>query len=176
MSNSNNNHEVRTKVKELFINDLKLTELESADLEIGIFNATIDYSNSLRIPLTWTSQLYIDTYVNIARSIYSNLKKDSYINNVTLIDKLKDRDFLPHKLAYMSCEEIFPEKWANIIEKQKLKFKAAYEIKQVSMTDSIKCGKCRNNKISYYELQTRSGDEAMTCYFNCLVCGHKWKN
>jgi transcription elongation factor S-II len=76
----------------------------------------------------------------------------------------------------MSCEDMFPEKWRDIIEKQKLKFKAAYEIKQVSMTDTIKCGKCKNNKISYYELQTRSGDEAITQFYNCIICGHKWKN
>jgi len=175
MSN-NNKHDIRMKIKELFIKELNINELEVADLEIGIFNSTIDYANSLKIPLTWTSQLFVDTYVNKARSIYSNLKEDSYIKNTELINRFKNRDFLPHKLAYMSCEEIFPEKWKNIIEKQKLKFKAAYEIKQVAMTDSIKCGKCKNNKISYYELQTRSGDEAMTCYFNCISCGHKWKN
>jgi len=43
------------------------------------------------------------------------------------------------------------------------------------MTDAIKCGKCKNNKVTYYELQTRSGDEAITQYFNCICCGHKWK-
>jgi len=158
------------------MNELKIGELETADLEIGIFNATIDYANSLKIPLTWSSQLFVDTYINIARSIYSNLNKDSYIKNNNLIERFNKKEFLPHNLAYMSCEDIFPEKWKYIIEKQKLKFKAAYEINQVAMTDSIKCGKCKNNKISYYELQTRSGDEAMTCYFNCIVCGHKWKN
>ena len=75
----------------------------------------------------------------------------------------------------MPCDEIYPERRKDIIEKQKLKFKAAYEIKQVSMTDAIKCGKCKNNKISYQELQTRSGDESMTIFFTCIVCGHKWK-
>ena len=173
---TNNKHEIRSKVKELFMNELKIGELETSDLEIGIFNATIDYANSLKIPLTWSSQLFVDTYINIARSIYSNLNKDSYIKNNNLIERFNKKEFLPHNLAYMSCEDIFPEKWKYIIEKQKLKFKAAYEINQVAMTDSIKCGKCKNNKISYYELQTRSGDEAMTCYFNCIVCGHKWKN
>ena len=173
---TNNKHEIRSKVKELFMTKLEIGELETTDLEIGIFNATIDYANSLKIPLTWTSQLFVDTYINIARSIYSNLNKDTYIKNNNLIERFNKKEFLPHNLAYMSCEDIFPEKWKNIIEKQKLKFKAAYEINQVAMTDSIKCGKCKNNKISYYELQTRSGDEAMTCYFNCIVCGHKWKN
>ena len=173
---TNNKNEIRSKVKELFMTKLEIGELETTDLEIGIFNATIDYANSLKIPLTWTSQLFVDTYINIARSIYSNLNKDTYIKNNNLIERFNKKEFLPHNLAYMSCEDIFPEKWKNIIEKQKLKFKAAYEINQVAMTDSIKCGKCKNNKISYYELQTRSGDEAMTCYFNCIVCGHKWKN
>ena len=173
---TNNKHEIRSKVKELFMTKLEIGELETTDLEIGIFNATIDYANSLKIPLTWTSQLFVDTYINIARSIYSNLNKDTYIKNNNLIERFNKKEFLPHNLAYMSCEDIFPEKWKNIIEKQKLKFKAAYEINQVAMTDSIKCGKCKNNKISYYELQTRSGDEPMTCYFNCIVCGHKWKN
>lgn len=170
-----NKHKVRDEVKKLLIT-LDITDIEATDLEIGIFNNTIDYANSLQLPLSWSSQLFMENYINHARSIYSNLKKDSYINNKTLIERFKKRDFLPHELPYMSCEDVFPERWKNIINKQKLKFKAAYEIKQVAMTDSIKCSKCKNNKISYYELQTRSGDEAMTCYFNCIICGHKWKN
>lgn len=175
-SKTNNHNAIRDEVKKLFLNNLELTELEVADLEIGIFNSTIDYANSLNIQLSWSCSLLIDTYLNKARSIYSNLKKDSYIKNDKLIERLHNNEFKPHNIAYMTCEEIYPERWTDIIERQKLKFKAAYEIKQVSMTDAIKCGKCKNNKISYYELQTRSGDEAMTCYFNCIICGHKWKN
>jgi len=175
-SNTNNKHEIRNKFRELLINDIKLTSIEAADLEIGVFNSTIDYANSLKIPLSWSSDLFTDSYINIGRSIYSNLNKTSYIQNKNLLDRLNNKEFLPHKLPYMSCEDIFPEKWEAIIEKQKLKFKAAYEIKQVSMTDTIKCGKCKNNKISYYELQTRSGDEAITQFYNCIICGHKWKN
>jgi transcription elongation factor S-II len=76
----------------------------------------------------------------------------------------------------MSKEEIFPDCWKEIIDKQKLKLKAAYEIKQTAMTDAIKCGKCKNNKISYYEVQIRSGDESMTQFFSCITCGHKWKS
>ena len=75
----------------------------------------------------------------------------------------------------MSKEDIFPERWEDIIKIQKLRLKEAYEIKQVSMTDLIKCGKCKNNKVSYQELQTRSGDESMTIFFTCIVCGHKWR-
>lgn len=174
-TNVNNKHLVRDEVRDLFIK-LNMTEIEATDLEIGIFNSAIDYAHSLQIPLSWSCHLFMETYINYSRGLYGNLKKDSYIKNKDLITRLKNREFLPHELPYMNCEDVFPERWKEIIDKQKLKFKAAYEIKQVAMTDSIKCSKCKNNKISYYELQTRSGDEAMTCYFNCIICGHKWKN
>lgn len=174
--NPSNKHEIRLKTKELLINDLELGDIEATDLEIGIFNSTIDYANSLRIPLSWSNQLLIDTYLNIARSIYSNLKKDSYIKNDKLLDKIKTREILPHNLPYMTVEEIFPEKWNNIIEKQKLKFKEAYEIKQVSMSEVVRCGRCKNYKVTFYELQTRSADEPATTFYTCLYCGNKWKN
>lgn len=172
----NNKHPVRTKLVNMFQTDLNLSELEAKDLEIGIFNSCIDYANSLKIPASWSCDLFSETYLNIGISIYSNLDKNSYIKNKTLIDKIKNREILPHKLPYMSCEELFPEVWKEIMEKRERKIKAAYEIKQVSMTDAIKCGKCKNNKVTYYELQTRSGDEAITQFYNCIICGHKWKN
>ena len=174
-TNSNNKHLVRTKLVEMFQNELELNEIEAKDLEIGIFNSCIDYANSLKIPTSWSCELFAETYINIAISIYSNLDKNCYIKNEGLIKKIKNKEVLPHKIPYMSAEEMFPEIWKEILEKRERKIKAAYEIKQVSMTDAIKCGKCKNNKITYYELQTRSGDEAITQYFNCICCGHKWK-
>ena len=171
----NNKHEVRTQLIELFKKDLDLSDVEAKDLEIGIFNSSIDYANSLKIPLSWSCDLFAENYLNIAISIYSNLDKTSYIKNDKLLSRLKNKEFLPHKLPYMNCDETFPEVWSEIMEKHERKVKGAYEIKQVSMTDAIKCGKCKKNKVTYYELQTRSGDEAITQYFNCICCGHKWK-
>ena len=174
---TSNKHSVRDKFREILIQKLNLPELDATDLEIGIFNATLDYANSLSIQLSWNCPLFMDTYINNARSIYSNLKEDSYIANTKLRDRLlQAKEFPPHELAYMPYDEIYPERWKDIIDKQKLRLKAAYEVKQVSMTDSIKCGKCKNNKISYYELQIRSGDESMTQFFSCMTCGHKWKS
>lgn len=171
-----NKHFVRDKFKEILINQLGLCELDATDLEIGIFNATLDYANSLSVQLSWTCPLFMDTYINNARFAFSNLKKTSYIGNDTLMDRMLKRDFAPHELAYMPNDEIFPDRWKTIVDKQKLRLKAAYEVKQVSMTDSIKCGKCKNNKISYYEMQIRSSDENMTQFFCCITCGHKWKS
>ena len=174
--NSHNQHDVRNKFKEMLMKNINLSDHDATDVEIGVFNSTIDYANANNIQLSWKSLMFADVYINNARSIYTNLKSDSYVGNTNLINRLKAKEFSPHEVAYMRSQELFPERWKEIIDKQKEKLKAAYEVKQVSMTDAIKCGKCKNNKISYYELQIRSGDENMTQFFNCISCGHKWKS
>ena len=164
----------REFVRKLFEN-LKLSEDESKDLEIGIYNSSIEYANAHRVPLSWNSSVFNEIYLSKSRSLYANLNKDSYVKNDRLIGRLIEKEFTPHDVASMSCDRLFPEAWHDIITKEMLRAKSAYESSQVSMTDQIRCGKCKKNKISYYELQTRSGDEAMTCYFSCLLCGHRWK-
>lgn len=37
------------------------------------------------------------------------------------------------------------------------------------------CGKCRSDNTTYFQMQTRSSDEPMTTYVNCLNCGKRWK-
>lgn len=170
-----NSNKIREDYKSLLAKKIKLSQIELNDLEIGVFNSSLDYAIEHKIQLSWQCQQFIEIYTNIARCIYSNLVGDTYINNKNLYKRLKKKEFMPHELAYMKREELFPEKWHLIIEKEKLKLKEAYEVKQVSMSDLIKCGKCKNNKVSYQELQTRSGDESMTIFFTCIVCGHKWK-
>lgn len=171
----NNQSDLRTNFKNLLKSKIDLKEIEIDDLEIGIFNQSLDYSIKNKIQLSWSNQQFQNVYNNICRSIYSNLIEETYIKNKNLLTKLKNKEYLPHDLAFMSREELYPEKWIAIIEKQNRKLKEAYEINEVSMTDLIKCGKCKKNKISYQELQTRSGDESMTIFFTCLSCGHKWR-
>jgi len=43
------------------------------------------------------------------------------------------------------------------------------------VTDMFKCGRCKQNKTSFYQMQTRGGDEPMTTFIRCLNCNHKWK-
>ena len=174
--NRYNKHKIREDFKELLMSNLHISELEVNDLEIGVFNATIDYANNSKVQLSWKCQMFLEIYTNISRSIYSNIKKDSYIGNDKLYDRMiYNKEFHPHMLPYMQCKDIFPERWKEIDERNQLRLKAAYEIKLVAMSDMIKCSRCKSKKVSYYELQTRSGDEASTLFMNCLICGKKWK-
>mmetsp|Transcript_8328 Transcript_8328/g.17810 ORF Transcript_8328/g.17810 Transcript_8328/m.17810 type:complete len:315 (+) Transcript_8328:22-966(+) len=42
-------------------------------------------------------------------------------------------------------------------------------------TDMFQCGKCKQRKCTYYQMQTRSADEPMTTFVTCTVCGNRWK-
>ena len=162
----------RDNTRSVFLS-LGLTKIQADDIEIGIYNATIDYSKNNGIPLTWKSEIFTEIYRSKCRSIYGNLNGNN--NNNRLMDRLKTGEFLPHELAYMTHDRLFPENWQNIIDEEELRLKNAYEQQHVSNTDRYKCSKCRKNECSYYELQTRSADEPSTIFLTCLNCGNRWK-
>jgi len=165
----------RETVAKLFEN-LGLSSIQSKDMEIGIYNATIDYANTTRIPLAWDSELFIEAYLTKARIMYANLNKDSYLKNTRLMERLKEGEFLPHELPSMDHDNLFPERWKDIIDRALMFNKASYEVTMTAMSDRIKCGKCRKNRVTYREVQIRSSDEPMTTFYNCLECGHRWKH
>ena len=166
--------ELRKRMVDIYTK-LPISELEAQDLEIGVYNSCIDYATAHLIPLSWSSELFKELYINKGRSIYANLNKDSSIKNARLIERLKSKEFTPHEVAYMKPENLFPEIWKEIIDKEQLRAKSAYESQATAMTDRYTCGKCKKNRCSYYELQTRSADEPMTMFITCLHCGHRWK-
>lgn len=157
---------MRDQVTKIFLQIDGFDEIKAKDLEIGVYNNTIDYASQNKIPLSWSSEIFQETYLSKARSMLSNIKK-----NPGLITK----EYLPHELPYLNPTLLSPDNWADIIASELLRNKAAYEVSKVAMTDQIKCGKCKKNKVSYYEIQTRSADEPMTTYFTCLLCANKWK-
>ena len=46
---------------------------------------------------------------------------------------------------------------------------------QEAETDAFQCGRCKQRKTRYYQMQTRSADEPMTTFVTCTNCNHKWK-
>ncbi len=49
-------------------------------------------------------------------------------------------------------------------------------LQEMGLTEGLfKCGKCKQSKTRYYQMQTRSADEPMTTFITCAVCGNKWK-
>tara|TARA_Y100000389_G_scaffold205110_1_gene263331 strand:+ start:12833 stop:13348 length:516 start_codon:yes stop_codon:yes gene_type:complete len=168
-------NEKRDKVLEIFKKDLKFPEKTIKNLEIGIYNQTLDYCKIQEIPLNWDSELFTSIYMNKCISIFSQLKEGAYIENTGLIEKLKKNEVKAEEIAYLKNEDMFPEKWSELLDKHRDTVKNAYEMTMESMSDSIVCKRCKSRKVTYVEVQLRSADENSTTVATCLDCSYKWK-
>ena len=63
-------------------NNIDLTDIEIKDLEIGIFNWTIDFADSKQVIKNWENEQFNKIYRNKCVSILSNLDKKSYLKNI----------------------------------------------------------------------------------------------
>lgn len=113
-------------------------------------------------------------YKEKIRSLYQNLKNKS---NPWLRQKLLSGKVTPEKFVTMTHEEMKSREQRDQekkIEKENLdKAMVAQEEKVVS--DALECGKCHKKRVSYTQAQTRSADEPMTTFCECLECGNRWK-
>ncbi|KAF7232858.1 hypothetical protein EG68_10030 [Paragonimus skrjabini miyazakii] len=83
----------------------------------------------------------------------------------------------PEKLASMTSEEMASKEMKDLREKYT---KETIEDHQMAVTggtetDLLTCGKCKQSKCTYNQVQTRSADEPMTTFVYCNHCGHRWK-
>ena len=101
--------------------------------------------------------------------IYSNLK------NEKIVKKLFNKELKSSEIAFKTHMELFPEKWESKIKDKQVRLENKYFPKIEASTDNFTCGKCKSNKCTYYQLQTRSADEPMTTFVTCLNCGSRWK-
>ena len=144
-------------------------------IEKGIYNYVIEKSKEKNIKRFWSNRIFKDFYLNKIMSIYSNVKNDSYIGNKKFLDRIKNGEIDPEKICHLNVYDIFPENWKELLDLVIKRDKLKYDLKPEAMTDVFKCRKCGSRSCSYYEIQTRSADEPMTQFINCLDCGNRWR-
>ena len=120
------------------------------------------------------SNLFIRIYHNKIVSLYNNLNPKNNIKNINFRNKVLSNSIDFKQIPYMTPQEIFPEHWKLLMDKQKETDEFLYLKRPVASTDEYKCAKCKERKCSYYELQVRSSDEPMTRFVQCLVCDNRW--
>jgi DNA-directed RNA polymerase subunit M/transcription elongation factor TFIIS len=147
----------------------------SGNLEKGIFNYSIKTAKDKNVVRKWENKFFVMIYINKFRSIYNNLDKNNMIGNVTLLKRLKAKEFKAHELAFMKHHQLFPEKWKSLVDAKIERDNNATKIDFSMATDEFKCWKCGNRKCTYYNLQTRSADEPETTFVCCLSCANRWK-
>ena len=147
------------------INNLKI----SKNIERGIYNYAVCQAKSKNIVRKWENKYFLQLYKNRLRSIYLNMK------NTEFLDKIKTKQITTTQLCKMTHQEMRPEKWKKLIDAKIKRDKNMTSVNMSAATDEFKCYKCKKNKCTYYQLQTRSADEPITTFITCLVCGNRWK-
>jgi transcription elongation factor S-II len=155
---------IRTK-----INELIGSEKKSVNLEIGVYNYALKESNNRRVVKKWDNPYFVQIYTDRLRSIYINLKDPA------LLEQLKNGTIKSSTIAFMTHQEMKPEKWDKLIQEKMKRDKNKYDTTIEAASTHFKCRKCHNNKCTYYQMQTRSADEPMTTFVSCIECGNRWK-
>jgi transcription elongation factor S-II len=162
----------RAKIRErleLFFVDTDNKEKNATNLEKGIHNWSLKEATNKRVVKKWDNPFFVQIYLDHLRSIYNNLKSDRLISMIVK-GEIKSQD-----IAFMTHQEMEPEKWEELIKAKSIRDKNKFEQNLEAMTDTFTCRKCHSKKCSYYALQTRSSDEPMTLFITCLDCGARMK-
>lgn len=158
---------IRNKLKEILHQD---DEVCSTNLEKGVFNYAIKEAGRKKIVKKWENPHFVCLYKDRLRSIYMNLKNDNFLKQI------QNGDILPQNVAFMTHQEFNPERWRLLIEKKMKRDASKYTDNIQASTNMYTCRKCKSNRCTYYEMQTRSADEPATIFVTCLDCGKHWRS
>jgi len=150
----------------IILNDDK----KALNLEKGIFNYSLKEASLRKVVKKWDNAYFVHIYTDHLRSIYNNLKDNSYILN-----QISTGDLKPHTVAFMTHQEMRPDIWETMIQAKIKRDKHKFDTNVEAATDVFKCRRCKSNKTTYYQQQIRSADEPMTTFITCLDCGNRWK-
>ena len=113
-------------------------------------------------------------YKDRVRKLVFNLGDTS--RNPALCEAVLTGKLDPERLVVMSHHELFPELRAAYLWTQAAEaLDSEDESNDTDIHGLFKCGKCRGDRTTYFQLQTRGADEPMTTYITCLDCGNHWK-
>lgn len=150
------------------LNNILNNEKNSGNLEKGIYNYTLKEATQKKIIKKWDNKYFVQIYLDHLRSILNNLNDD-------ILKNINDGSMKPHLVAFMTHQELCPEKWSQLIEEKSKRDKNKFETKIEAATDTFTCRKCKSKRCTYYAMQTRASDEPMTIFVSCIDCGQRWK-
>ena len=152
-----------------------ITTRQAQELEHAIFNASLTVSDRKHIVKMWTQPLFEKIYSSVARMVVGNLSPDTYIQNKGLYERFKTGGLSLNDIASLGFSDLFPEIWKDLSIRQFEREKRQLEGNKSMATDQFFCTRCFKRECTYYELQTRSADEPMTIFIQCVNCGKHWR-
>ena len=157
------------------INKVVKNDKLSRKIERSIFNFTIKEAKNKNVIRKWENQNFCLIYIDRLKSIYFNIKNNSYVNNKHFLKKLKIKNMRNEEISNLSHRDMKPKLWKKLIDDKIKRDENLVKGDISASTDEFKCFKCFERVCTYYQLQTRSADEPMTTFVTCLKCGNRWR-
>jgi DNA-directed RNA polymerase subunit M/transcription elongation factor TFIIS len=149
------------------------------NLEKSIFHYSVQRVKYRNEVPSWENHVFRECYKNKYCNIVQHLKNPQ----CPLTNMINTKQVKSYAVPNMGAMEMWPDGPYHTLydkrrreEEHRLALKAALD-EEDSYEGMFKCGKCRGTRTSYYQMQTRSADEPMTCFITCInpKCGNRWK-
>jgi DNA-directed RNA polymerase subunit M/transcription elongation factor TFIIS len=140
-------------------------------LERSSFNCAITKATNDNIPTKWENELFRDVYNVLCAKISANLSTTNSVKNDYLLPKILDESILISNLPKMSSQELFPDKYKDIMDK----LETSKNVKQTVKTSAMyRCRRCGKNECTTENRYNRSLDEGVNLTITCMACGNEW--
>jgi transcription elongation factor S-II len=115
-----------------------------------------------------------ESYRTKIRSLFQNLKNKS---NPGLRNRVLSGEIEPARFVTMTHDELKSaerKRKDELLAKENMNDAMVAEIEK-AISKEFQCSKCKKKMVSYSQAQTRSADEPMTTFCECMNCGNRWK-
>jgi transcription elongation factor S-II len=152
--------ELRTEAKKQF--DKYLNKKLSTSLENSLDTFCNDYLAFKNLDGEYYENIYYAKYKELCDAFKETNLKEKILQKEIEIDSI----------CSLPTYKLNPSKWTEIITKKE---QVKNKMDNLASTDNYKCKKCKKNKCTVSQAQTRSADEPMTTFVKCLTCGYTMK-
>ena len=147
------------------INKYVKEDFTSHEIEKGLFEYSLLHVTGKKLDNAFVNHVYSTKLHNICCNLD---EKNTHIQNKTLLKAIFKGELKPHMVAFLSPQQMHPERWESIIQKRIKEDEAKYN---PETTDEYECSKCKERKCTVEYVQLRSADEPANMFIVCVVCG-----
>ncbi len=137
-------------------------------VESGCVNATIVKSKRENIAATWETRKFTQMYNNL---VLEKAYELDYDHNQHLAPLVTSGIVAAMRVGFLTPEEADPGRYEHLVTKSEVRKQTEVKTK---ISRLFTCEKCGKNETKFRSVQTKSADEAKSCFLLCIWCGWEW--